>query len=171
MRHKADIIVAREILLYVAQRCTNMYHVLKIIYFADKEHLMHYGQLMYGDRYVAMSHGPVPSAAYTLVKYARGDETWNMPASFETGFQVKKEGRKYHIIPVRQANTEFLSEAIIECLDSAISKYGKLSFSQLKEISHDEAYQSADENDFISLHAIINTLPDSEMLLDYVHAH
>lgn len=171
MKHTANIVIAREILLYIAQQCTNMYNVLKIIYFADKEHLDLYGQLMYGDRYVAMSHGPVPSSAYDLVKYARGDTVWNIPSTFEVDFEVRKDGKKHHIIPERQPNMDFLSESIIECLDSAISQYGSLSFSQLKEISHDAAYESADENDFISLTSIIKTLHDSDTLLDYVHAH
>lgn len=168
MKHKIDVNTAIEILLYITQRCTNMYNVLKVIYFADKEHLTQYGQLMYGETYVAMSHGPVPSGAYDLVKYVRGDGLWAYQLPLDIGFSVKK----YHLTPHRQANEDYLSESIIDCLDEAIQNYGHLSFSQLKEMSHQErAYQAADENDFIPLETIIHSLPNSEMLLDYIHTN
>ena len=167
MKHRVDITTAIEVILYITKQCTNMYHVLKIIYFADKAHLAQYGQLMYHDTYLALSHGPVPSAAYDLVKYARGDGIWNPGLRLDVGFAVKK----HHLLPYREPNMDYLSESAVECLDAAILKYGKLSFDQLKQISHDEAYQASDENDFIPLASIIRTLPDSQILLDYVSAH
>lgn len=168
MRQKIDVKTAIEVILYITSTCTNMYNVLKVIYFADKEHLSQYGQLMYGDTYVAMSHGPVPGGAYDLIKYVRGDGIWAYQLPLDIGFSVKK----HHITPHREANMEYLSESTVECLDSAIQKYGQLSFNQLKNISHrEEAYQAADENDFIPIEAIIHTLPDSHMLLDYVYTN
>lgn len=165
MKHKFHVEKAIEVILYIASQCTNIYNILKVIYFADKEHLTRYGRLIYEDSYVAMSHGPVPSGAYDLVKYARGESLWDSNLPFDIGFSV--EG--HHLIPCRKANIDLLSESDVECLDIAIQKYGTLSFNQLKRISHaEEAYQSADQDDFIPLEAIIQSLPDSDMLLDYV---
>jgi hypothetical protein len=59
----------------------------------------------------------------------------------------------------------------MECLNAAIETYGQMSFGELKKISHDEAYQSADQNDFISLEAIAGTLPDSKELLEYLQTN
>jgi hypothetical protein len=54
-----------------------------------------------------------------------------------------------------------LSLSDIEVLDRAIADYGKMSFDQLQQISHDQAWDSADINDVISLEAIAQTLPSA----------
>jgi hypothetical protein len=111
-----------------------------------------------------MSHGPVPSGAYDLVKIARGDSFNFINIPVDEAFVVRDNVITTH----RETNLDLLSESDIECLDSAIQKYGPLSFLELRKLSHDKAFTSADENDFISLDAIINSLPNSETLLDYV---
>jgi len=165
MKQQFDREKAIEVLLYVARKSPNIYNILKVIYFADKEHLAHYGRLLYGDNYLAMSHGPVPSGAYDVIKYARGDTGLSESLSFDPEFLVKG----YHVFPCRNADIEALSESELECLDLAIAKYGDLSFHVLKTLSHQEvAYQTADENDAMPVETIIKSLPDSETLLDYV---
>ncbi|MEQ1715723.1 MAG: Panacea domain-containing protein, partial [Hyphomicrobium sp.] len=44
------------------------YYIGKILFFADREHLLDYGRPITGDRYVAMEHGPVPSAIRDILK-------------------------------------------------------------------------------------------------------
>ena len=164
-KHKFDIEKTIEVILYIAQRCPDMYTALKVLYFADKEHLAKYGRLISGDTYVAMSHGPVPSGAYDLVKYARKDGVLWTNIPLDKAFTV----RGNNIVPLREANTDYLSESDIESLNSAIEKYGTLSFSKLRQLSHDNAYKAADRNDFISLDAIAGTLPGGDLLTDYLH--
>ena len=64
-------IKALETLVYLANKDQRQYWVLKAIYLADKEHLQKYGRQMFGDRYIAMKLGPVPSLAYDIVKSVR----------------------------------------------------------------------------------------------------
>lgn len=165
-RFRFDQIKALEVLLYIAQNCSDMYNVLKVLYFADKQHLENYGRLICGESYVAMSHGPVPSGTYDMIKFVRGDGIYEFcDLHIKESFHMEK----YHIVPHREPRLELLSESEIECLDSALTNYGRMSFSRLKELSHrDKAYQSADENDFIPLEAIIKSLPSSEALLEYL---
>jgi uncharacterized phage-associated protein len=153
-----------EVLLYIAERCTNVYNVLKVLYFADKEHLAKYGRFICGDSYIAMSHGPVPSGAYDLIKYARGDGWCSPGVPLEKSFTV--QGNVIH--PIRKANRDWLSESDMECLDAAIQEYGQMPFAQLKKLSHDAAYRKADPNDVISLEDIAQSLPDGELLLAYL---
>src|SRR4051812_34811550 len=40
--------------------------LLKLMFLADKYHLVRYGRPITGDRYEAMNHGPVPSWTYAL---------------------------------------------------------------------------------------------------------
>jgi len=164
IRNRFDEKKAIEVILYIAERSTDIYKLLKVLYFADKEHLAQYGRLICGDSYVAMRHGPVPSGTYDLIKYARGDGLcWmNVPITEEFSIQG------YTVVPHRKANLDLLSESDLECLNAAIERYGHLSFSQLKDLSHDAAYKASDENDFISLESIVKTLPDGDLLLNYI---
>ena len=164
VRYRFDAEKAAEVLLYIAEEQSDVYKALKILYFADKQHLARYGRFICGDSYVAMSHGPVPSGAYDLIKYARGDGFHWFDMPIEKAFSVQQD----RIIPHRKANRDLLSESDMQCLDAAIKQYGHLSFSELRRLSHDEAFKNADLNDFISLEAIAQTLPDSESLLEYL---
>lgn len=168
IRCRFDAEKAIEVLLYIAARVPNIYNALKVLYFADKEHLSRYGRLICGDSYVAMTKGPVPSGAYDLVKAARGDGCYFADLAVGDAFQIRD---RYFIAPRRQADLDRLSESERECLDEAIEQYGRMRFGQLMAISHrEEAFKSADENDFIPLEAIARSLPDGELLLEYLNA-
>lgn len=119
------------------------YYVGKIIFFADREHLLDYGRPISGDRYVAMEHGPVPSAVRDLLKSDSGypDE---MIVLLHSRIGIETDGNKQHIYS--KGNNEFpnLSGSDKEYLTDAIVKYGDMSFSQLKDLSHeDPAYEAA----------------------------
>jgi hypothetical protein len=42
--------------------------VLKVLFFADVNHLNNYGRPIVGDDYVALPHGPVPQTTYDILK-------------------------------------------------------------------------------------------------------
>jgi uncharacterized phage-associated protein len=156
---------AIEVLLYITSKQRDMYHALKILYFADKQHLEKYGRLICGDSYVAMEHGPVPSGTYDIIKSARGQGI--SPSDTDIEQIIKLDNN--NIIPQREARTQMLSESDIECLDNAIRQYGDMSFEQLKNISHNEpSYKAAGENDFIPIEELIKQLDDSDDLLEYL---
>ena len=165
-QHRFDSEKTLETLVYIALRCNNMYNLLKVLYFADKLHLEKYGRQISGDSYVAMSHGPVPSGMYAMIKFVRDDGFMASKLPLQESFAVKG----YMVIPLRAPDTTLLSESDLECLDEAIEKYGKLSFSKLKALSHDAAYKSADENDFISLDSLAHSLPDGEKIIEELMA-
>ena len=58
--------------LYFGDWYSLRYHVLKVIYFADKEHLSKYGRLICDDSYVALTHVPVPRRFFDIIKNIRG---------------------------------------------------------------------------------------------------
>jgi len=165
IRFRFDAAKAVEVVLYIALRSPNVYNALKVLYFADRQHLANHGRLICGDSYVAMSHGPVPSGTYDIIKHIRGDGfCWWADRPVEKAFDVQGN----HIIPLREAKLEFLSESDIECLDAAIKEYGGLSFGDLKKLSHDSAFLSADQNDMISVEAIARSLPEAHLLFEYL---
>ena len=162
---------ALELVLYVANqlRFPTLHSVSKVVYFADREHLSRYGCLLSGDNYVAMRHGPVPSAIYNLLKAAAGRQEPLIPAEFYelVGESLKVEGGS-RVQPQRQANLDLLSTSQRECLDASIKANGRLSFARLTTKSHDAAWKSVDENDLIEVRAIAKTLPNAKQVLSYL---
>lgn len=170
LRSRFNAEKAVEVLLYVTKSVPDMYHALKVVYFADKEHLTLYGRQLCGDSYVAMKLGPVPSGMYDLIKTARGDGCCFAHLRLPESLAVALDGKT--ILPKRPPNTDLLSESEMECLDSAVSEYGSLSFGKLKELSHrDAAYRAADRNDFMSLESIVESLPEGDILLAHLNDH
>jgi len=159
---------ALEAILYAARIAPNkdIYHVLKILYFADKAHLEQYGRFIFGDSYVAMVHGPVPSGAYDIIKYVRNRSTAIPFEAAKSAFSVSEDFIELH----REPNLELLSKSDIKCIDEANKKYGHLTFGQLKNKSHDRAYKSADKNDFISIESIASTLKDGDLIIEHLYA-
>ncbi len=168
-RNRFDVEKAVEVLLYITEKANNMYNVLKVLYFADKEHLGKFGRLICGDSYVAMNKGPVPSGLYDIVKQYRGDGAHNSDITDKNILTV--DG--FDLIPNRRANTDLLSASDLECLDNSINIYGHMSFGELYDKSHGSDMEAADENDFIALEDIIQSipediLPDPENLIEHI---
>lgn len=153
-----------EAILYVAKEIGDLYHLMKILYFADKDHLNHYGRFITGDSYVAMRNGPVPSEVYDMIKHVRGDGAEFYSEEVKKAFRIDNN----NIIPLRSYNEKKLSVSDKKCLDKAIKENKSLTFGTLMDKSHDAAYIAADQNDFIPIEDIAKTLPDSENILSYL---
>lgn len=158
---------ALSAILWIAAHVTGptFHRISKLFYFADKLHLERYGRLICGDSYVAMKHGPVPSEIYDMLKAVRGDGRSLHMREAQKAFAV--EGDKT-VVPLDEPNPEVLSESDLECLNESIKRYGHLSFKELTDLSHDDAWYAADENDLIDLEEIIATLPDGTALLQHL---
>ena len=155
---------AVEAILYIAKNSSEptFHRIAKLLYFADRLHLERYGRFICGDDYVAMKHGPVPSEVYDILKTLRA-----APARLESAGAFTVKGG-YTVTPLRDPNLEWLSDSDIECLDQSIKENDSLSFGVLTQKSHDDAWDSADENDFISIESIIKSIGNPDGLLDYL---
>ena len=157
---------AVEAILYMASRSrkADFQRIAKLFYFADRAHLEKYGRFICGDEYVAMKHGPVPSRVYDMLKTVRDGYSY---IHFPEAAQAFKVEANYHVTPLRPPDLEWLSDSDLECLDAAIAQYDGYDFSKLTQLSHDDAWCSADENDFISLEAIVQSIGNPEGLLEH----
>lgn len=155
---------AIEVIVYFAQKApiVDVYHLVKICYFADLLHLERYGRPICGDEYIKMDNGPVPSAIYDLFKSVKRFNRKVVVKSFTV------EGN--NILATRNADLDLLSESDIECLDESIATHGNKSFGQLKEESHDNAWQAAEDNRAIDYGEMINLLPNAGQLRQYLNA-
>jgi uncharacterized phage-associated protein len=155
-RHSREKV--RQAVAYIASKLPehgNMYKVLKVMYFADKLHLKRYGRMIFGDRYVALKHGPVPRSAYRKISNER--DGWN-GARPDPLYKVDPDNT---IVPLLNPELEYFSESDIACIDAEIETCRPLSFTQLKARSHDAAYAAAGEDDEISIQSIAAAVAES----------
>jgi uncharacterized phage-associated protein len=166
---KFDPDKALEVFLYISRRAPvpDIYHVLKVLYFADRHHLGDYGRLICGDEYFALKDGPVPSGTYDLVRDVQ-DRTRRTPNAEKARSAFGLDG--YWVKPLREPDVSFMSKSDLECINRAINEIGRLPFGRLKDLSHDAAYHSANLNGEISVETIAATLPDSEELIEELHS-
>ena len=154
---------AIETILYLANRISRSYkyNICKMLYLADKTCLEKYGRFIFGESYSAMKEGATPSKSYDLLK----------EIAEECSEELMLEGNA--VIPLRDANLDYLSESDIECLDHTIIIYDKSPL-KMRRDAHDDAYKKARDNRGekgsadISVRSIARTLADSEDLIDYL---
>lgn len=131
---KAIIYLARK-----TGRGMDLYMLVKLLYFADKKHLHTWGRTITGDKYARMKWGPVPSAAYDMIKSVRGNMDWERELS--SYFRV--EGND--VVPSSELVLEMdeFAESEIEALDTVFTENCDKDFEQLRNKAHDEAWTSA----------------------------
>lgn len=115
----------------------DIYHIAKILYYAEKMHLNKYGRPIIGATYIKMDFGQVPSEVRDLIN----NNAWTIEPDYLQRFSesIKIIKDPYDkLSSSRNADITYFSDTDIECLEESLGKYGNLSFNQLKKISHEE---------------------------------
>lgn len=122
----------------------DIYHVVKIIFFADKIHLNRYGRPLIGDTYRKMEYGPVPSVVKDLIT----KNMWLSPRQLEKiskAITVDKDNY-YKAQPNRDADLSYFSKSDLNCLSESFEKYKNSTFDELYIMTHQEpCYIEAEE--------------------------
>lgn len=128
---------------------TTQYDIVKTIFLADKAHLNNYGRPITYDNYVAMKHGPVPSACYDFLKGDSkklaqiGGALWSLRGAPEIA-----PGAIAYFSAARQVDQDVLTESDIEEISSAFVVVKSLGFKQIRKLTHeDPAYVDAWEDE------------------------
>jgi uncharacterized phage-associated protein len=135
----------------------------KLLFHADKYHLLKYGRPVLGDQYACMDYGPVPSASLNVMNdVVAGDEHFPPLAKdlFDEYLTVEKSMfKKYPVFRAKkEPYLEVFSDSDIEALDHAQKNYGAKSSWKLSEQSHEEpAWKLANEQ----------RTPGSSVIMDY----
>lgn len=118
--------------------------ICKLIFLADKNHLVRYARPVTGDRMCAMDHGPVPSEILDMLNSVI-EEGANSPQRmlFENVvIDHKFEQPQFSARDFRLG--DFLSDSDIEALDAVIEAHGRKAFSELRAMTHElPAYKTA----------------------------
>jgi uncharacterized phage-associated protein len=143
-----------------AKRSPDLYKILKIFYFADKKHIVKYGRPILGDYYVAMDHGPVPSNLYDMLKVIKngGHEEYGQLFKFVA----------WNIKPLADPDMDEISESELNCINESFVENKDLGFGELKQKSHDAAYETANKNSEISYRDIAKVAGASKGMIAYM---
>lgn len=135
----------------------------KLLFHADKYHLLKYGRPVIGDQYACMEYGPVPSASLNVMNDVVARDPHFPPvakALFDEYLVVEKSMfRKYAVFRARKdADLDVFSDSDIEALDWSWKTYGAKSAWKLSEQSHEElSWKLANEQ----------RAPGSSVIMDY----
>jgi uncharacterized phage-associated protein len=140
-----DLDRTREAILYIASKYKGgieKYVICKLLFLADKYHLVRYGRTITGDRYVALPHGPAPSAALDSLNAVLNGE--DRTSELATTLEVNARFVYPRLSVVALPEFENLSESDIEALDEIHARFGSKSFPELRAMTHEmAAYQKA----------------------------
>ncbi|WP_309228104.1 Panacea domain-containing protein [Kosakonia sp. S42] len=127
---------------------------------------------MTGDEYKAMKDGRVAENTYDIIKIAQGKGRF-IPNGIEvedikSALRAYEKVHNYRVEPLRPVDDEVFSDSDLKCIDEAIEMIGKLSFGQIREMSHDEIWSSANENGEIPLEVIAGSCKDADLLISHL---
>jgi len=137
-----------EGLIWVAQKKPGIdhYHVVKIFFGADKCHLNKYGRPVFGDNYVAMKCGPVPSLTYDMIKRNRRLSPLLL-SEIDAALTFVPFEKSLCLTAKRPSDLDYFSGTDLDCLEESFRDNSELSFGRLKELTHREpAYADAWNN-------------------------
>lgn len=165
-----------ELVLYILGKTggVDFYHVFKILYFAEMNHLAKWGSGIVPDEFCALKYGPVPTHLYDAVKKLGECGHSRMKLSDELSEVVEFAGEDapHVLLPRREANVDFLSKSEIEVLDQSIIEHESMTFGQLMEKSHDAAWDEANRRvhgtNIISPVSMAKVMNADEAMLEYI---
>ena len=117
--------------------------ICKLLFLADKHHLVRFGRPITGDRICAMKDGPVPSATLKMLNEVLAGSGSADPLLKEA-VSINRTFANPHFEAREFKLGEYLSESDFEALNSVVQAYGGKTFSELRRITHDmPAYNKA----------------------------
>lgn len=133
---------AIEAIVYLAsdsERVTNFdkYKAAKLLFLADKFHLVRHGRPIVGDTYWAIKHGPTPGQTLNMIDAVLDAEA-KSPSEIQLSSLLVID-RKYKYPRMSAKNTatvECLSRSDLEALNHVMALHGHKTFDELKMLTH-----------------------------------
>jgi uncharacterized phage-associated protein len=123
---------------------------VKLLYLADRYHLLRYGRPVVGDRYIAMDLGPVPEDAFQLISRLIEPAEVDDPERAQAleRLEVYRGFMRRYSYPVLRARSapdlSVFSESDLEALDATLKEYGSKPARSLVDLTHEHrAYKRA----------------------------
>ena len=150
-----DFEVTKAALLYLASKELpefDKYRAVKLLFLADREHLLRFGRTITGDSYSALPYGPTPDRILELlngleiVALEGKDPISDEIAELSKCFIVADLAHPtYHASS--KADEDSLSKSDILVLDQVVDQHGRKNFKELMKLTHGmRAYTAAWRN-------------------------
>lgn len=137
--------------------CTKM-KICKLLYFADKEHLLKYGRPIIGDTYYKLKDGPIPTKGLDIL---RGHSGSAIIALLNEAVEI----HGWSVTPKKKPDLSVFSKSDIQVLNHVKEILGALSAYDLRDLSHKEnAYNASEMHGAIDFELIVEGSPDAEAL-------
>jgi uncharacterized phage-associated protein len=121
------------------------YKVVKLLFLADKYHLVRFSRPITGDRYIAMEYGPVGSQSLELLNALTnvqqdqaqifGSPSRNVQ-SMSDALGLDLKFRYPRLLPNLPPAYAHLSKSDLMALDHVIERFGRLGFNELMNLTH-----------------------------------
>ena len=121
----------------------------KLLYFADRQHLLEYGRPIIGDDYHVMKDGPIPTAGLTQIQDALSRNPKGVhDAAFDEYLRVARPvWRRYpHFELAKEPDLGVFSDSDLAILEDVAKRLGGMTAWKLRELAHeDEGVKATDE--------------------------
>lgn len=131
MIEAAVIIEALHYILSKTKRAGKI-KLIKLVYLADKYHLLKYARTVTNDDYYAMQFGPVGTTVKDVLTF---DKDMLAKEYKYLSKRISRSGKEFEAIPSR-LKYDHLSESDLEALDFVAAKFGKMTGTQLINYTH-----------------------------------
>lgn len=151
-----DFDKTKAALLYLATHRLpefDKYKACKLLFLADREHLLRFGRTITGDSYSALPYGPTPDKTLDLLDefeaVVQEGQDVKTPEAEELVAALRSDGMPYARYDNKVApDLDALSESDVMILDQVASEHGCKTFQQLYELTHQmSAYKNAWRDD------------------------
>ncbi len=109
--------------------------IVKLIYLADKYHLIRYGRTITNDDYYAMEHGPVGATVKDVLSFDSFN-TSTKAFKYASSLIEKTDKNNFRAKPETRYVFDMLSDTDKEALDFVINKFGKMRQWELRDYTH-----------------------------------
>lgn len=146
MKTEDQILKIKSTLLYILERCgghLDYIKLFKLMYFAQKQHLVTSGKPIIEDSFKALKHGPVP-AFMSKALYSKENNDNNDFCRFFESIKITRDDDNIAYVSSEEIpDYDELSISDRKCLDESIDKYAHLDAYDLSKLSHDKAWKNA----------------------------
>lgn len=112
---------------------------VKLLYFADREHLLKYGRTIIGDDYYCMKNGPIPTNALSQIQDAvSANPTGDHDTLFDEYLAVDRTSTHPRLVPMKDPDMDVFSATDVEVMTNVLEKYGDKSSWVLRNLTHDD---------------------------------
>ena len=130
--------------------------ICKLLFLADKSHLLQYGRTITGDHYYALEQGPIPTNGLDAIN-GKGMYTDFLRQYGELDGWVFRFRNK--------PDLNVLSKSDLRALDEVLSQFGDLPAWRLEQITHEEpAWKLAPQNGRMDFELFFEGHPESEAI-------